>query len=155
MVRDDWERIFPGLVGAAYTITSPSDPGYNCIAWAAQDDSRWWWPDAAGLYFWPENSFRCETLEAFVEVFRKLGFQVCNEPSWESGWEKIAIYAKEDGAPTHAARQLADGRWTSKLGMGEDIVHSRLEDLSGEVYGNPVIILRRRVPDPGFEKTTP
>ena len=40
----------------------------------------------------------------------------------QDGYEKIAIYAL-DGEPTHAARQLDTGRWTSKLGKHEDIEH--------------------------------
>jgi hypothetical protein len=28
-------EVFPGLLGTAYRVTSPPDPDYNCIAWAA------------------------------------------------------------------------------------------------------------------------
>ena len=30
----------------------------------------------------------------------------------EPGFEKIALYADNSGKPTHAARQLDNGRWT-------------------------------------------
>ncbi|MCI0637958.1 MAG: hypothetical protein L0Y72_23715 [Gemmataceae bacterium] len=36
--------------------------------------------------------------------------------------------------PTHAARQLPTGRWSSKLGPSEDIEHD-LHALEGEIYG--------------------
>ena len=45
--------------------------------------------------------------------------------------QKIAIYLNSSNSPTHVARQLLDGRWTSKLGSYEDIEHSRLAGLEG------------------------
>jgi len=38
------EKWFPNLRSAAYDITSPDSPVYNCVAWAAGDDSAWWEP---------------------------------------------------------------------------------------------------------------
>lgn len=52
--------------------------------------------------------------------------------------------ARPDGSPTHAARQLPDGTWTSKLGKDVDISHDSLDGLSGDRYGTPALILRRR-----------
>jgi hypothetical protein len=54
------------------------------------------------------------------------------------------------GVPTHAARQVAADRWTSKLGELEDIEHS-LRDLEGAVYGSVVQIMKRAVPTDGAE----
>lgn len=144
MLSRDLERLFPLLAGASYEITSPAQPDYNCIAWAAGDDSRWWWPDEFYQYYWPDIAPRRPTLDAFVQAFLTLGFEVCDDPGLESGWEKVAIYAKDDGSPTHAARQLANGTWTSKLGNLEDINHPGLDHVSGRDYGRPVLFLRRR-----------
>jgi len=44
--------------------------------------------------------------------------------------------------PTHAARQLENGRWTSKLGELEDIEHD-LHHLASGAYGAVVQILKR------------
>jgi hypothetical protein len=44
---------------------------------------------------------------------------------------------------THAARQLDNGKWTSKLGQLEDIEHESLEALSGAVYGSVVQVLKK------------
>ncbi len=145
-VNERMERLFPALRGVPYEITSPATPGYNCIAWAAGDDSRWWWPDEFEQYYWPEEVPRRSTLDAFVDAFRTLGFEVCGDSSLEPGWEKAVIYTKEDGSPTHAARQLANGDWASKLGQLEDIIHPELDHVSGTVYGRPVLFLRRRRP---------
>jgi len=49
------------------------------------------------------------------------------------------------GAPTHAARQLPSGRWSSKLGPMEDIEHE-LQDVTGSVYGSVVLVLKRPLP---------
>ena len=139
----DLERLFPRLQRSAFEITSPAQPDYNCIAWAAGEDTRWWEPDAFGLYYWPEDIPRQYTLEAYSSAFRRLGFEVCGEHALEKGWEKVAIFAGEDGVPTHAARQLPDGTWTSKLGKLEDISHPEVEHVAGTAYGKPVRFLRR------------
>ena len=104
-----------------FTVTSPASPVYNCIAWAAADATRWRWPDAFGLYYWPEQAPRAETLDAFVAVFGVLGYETCGDPHYEPAFEKVAIYADGRGRPTHASRQLENGHWTSKLGQEVDI----------------------------------
>ena len=48
----------------------------------------------------------------------------------------------KDGICTHASLQLADGKWTSKLGFLNDISHS-LHALEGELYGSVVCIMKR------------
>jgi len=153
VVKEHLEQIFPGLRGAPYEITSPAQPDYNCVAWAAGDDSRWWEPGE--FQYWPEGVSREYTTEAYAEAFKHLGFEECGDARLEEGWEKVAIFATEDGLPAHAPRQLADGRWTSKLGKLQDIVHTALEQVSGQDYGSPIIILRRRRRKPALEEGTP
>ena len=64
----------------------------------------------------------------------------------EQGIEKIAIYA--DGKVyEHAARQLANGKWTSKMGKGEVIEHDTPEDLVGPAYGQVVKFMQRKRPE--------
>jgi hypothetical protein len=138
--------LFPDLNQENCTETSPESRRYNCIAWAANNDGRWWWPDAFNVGYWPSNAPREETLEAFVRAFESLGYFQCADGSLEPGFEKIALYAKGAGEkliPTHAARQLPNGRWTSKLGNCEDIEHSTVEALLGPSYGSPVCYLKR------------
>ncbi len=62
----------------------------------------------------------------------------------EVEYEKLAIYADADGLPKHVARQLVDGRWTSKLGGWEDIEHEALEDLDSPDYGTSKMFMRKR-----------
>jgi hypothetical protein len=74
-------------------------------------------------------------------AFATVGFENCSTDEWEPGFEKIALFAR-DGVPQHAARQLATGRWTSKLGAMEDIEHD-LRDLEGTLYGSVVLFMKR------------
>ena len=135
------ELLFPSLSGTAYEVTSPAQPEYNCIAWAAGDNSRWWEP--APDYYWPEGVSRQYTVRAYLEAFQTLGYEFCQDGDLEEGMEKVALFADSVGNPTHAARQLDDGTWTSKLGQLEDIRHIDLDHISGSQYGNPVLVLQR------------
>lgn len=86
-------------------------------------------------------------MAAFLAAFATFGYAECPDGDFEAGREKVALFAAagEDGAlvPTHAARQLANGRWTSKLGAGEDIEHDRVSDVEGPLYGSAVRFARR------------
>jgi hypothetical protein len=140
------EDTFPGLASGGYTVTSPRDKSYNCIAWAAGDTRNWWWPVPEGEdTFWPAGVTRAETLSAFRDAFASLGYVECSSGDLEAGFEKIAIFADDQGVPLHAARQLPEGRWTSKLGELEDISHA-LPDLTGAVYGSVALLMKRPLP---------
>jgi hypothetical protein len=93
-------------------------------------------------FYWPPQAPRNFSVQAFIEAYRTLGFTPCDDTSFEPGSEKVAIYAKPDLRVQHAARQLSNGRWTSKLGDLEDIEHL-LDGLSGAQYGAVVQILKR------------
>ena len=138
---------FPNLHPQNYSITSPRKNRYNCIAWAAGCETRWWWPAEKG--FWPEGIPREVTLAAFVAAFDTLGYEPCGDGSLEQGYEKIALFARKehDGTlvPTHAAKQLSNGRWTSKLGALHDIEHLKVEDVNGPGYGAPVQFMSRPI----------
>lgn len=143
------EMAFPGLARGGYRITSPADPDYNCLAWAMADASKWWWPGPdIDTEYWPPGIPRETTLDAFRVVFVLLGYVECAEEEAEAGFEKVAVFTVGQSKPTHAARQLPTGRWTSKLGRMEDIEHS-LRDLEGTIYGTVALILKRPIPEAG------
>lgn len=146
MVEPSLEDVFPGLRSQPYQITSPRDHRYNCIAFAAADDRNWWWPDAAGEDSWPAGVARAETVDAFRDAFATLGYVVCDDDQMEARYEKVALFALA-GVPKHAARQLPNGRWISKLGPSEDIEH-RLHDLMGMAYGAVVLVMKRLAMSP-------
>jgi hypothetical protein len=137
------EILFPKLRGSEYSITSPATPEYNCIAWAAGDTEAWWWPDSQNIYYWPPDVPRSETLAAFLRAYEILGYSRCHDANTEEGFEKVALYIGPNGKPTHAARQLPSGSWTSKLGQLEDIEHRSLESLINSPYGSIAVILKR------------
>jgi hypothetical protein len=142
MPNPDLERSFPGLTRGTYSITSPPDPSYNCAAWAAGETIRWWDPSLQQGYYWPSSVARDQSVTALVAAFASLGFESCADSRPEPGFEKLAIYADTHGLPTHVARQLPTGTWTSKLGASEDIEHEALQQLEGAVYGRVVKCLR-------------
>ena len=98
-------------------------------------------------YYWPPTAPREETLDAFIGAFAVVGFEQCLRGDHELGQEKVALFADASGRPTHVAKQLADGRWTSKMGKLEDITHDRLTGVQGSTYGWPVVFLRRATPN--------
>jgi len=122
-------RMFPRL--REITLTSPEDATYNCLGWAAEDVAHWW----DHLNYWPAKVPRQWSLAAYCQVYQSLGYEACATPELEAGFTKVAIFVDHNGLPTHAARQLSDGFWTSKLGRMWDITH-RLEEVGGaEGYG--------------------
>jgi hypothetical protein len=63
----------------------------------------------------------------------------------EKGFEKVAIYVKGNQNPTHAARQLDSGIWTSKIGNEEDIEHSSPAVLEGLEYGAVAVVMKKSI----------
>jgi hypothetical protein len=134
---------FPNLTSGNHSVTSPETVEYNCIAWAAGDTEAWWWPDASRMYYWPPDIEPQDTLEGFERAFETLGYRRCSDLQLEPGYEKIVIYVGSTGKPTHAARQLGTGKWTSKLGRMQDIQHDTPEGVCGEAYGEIALVMRR------------
>lgn len=122
-------------------LTSPSSVLYNCIAWAANDTNLWWWPDS--ISYWPTNVPRIQTVDAFIQAFGTLGYEPCDNEQLEPECEKVAIFVDENGEPTHAARQLYNGKWTSKLGQNVDVEHELYCKSVNRLYGRVGIILKR------------
>ena len=82
-------------------------------------------------------------MDAYIQAFATLGYAPCDNGDLEFDTEKVVLYAKDDGLPTHAARQLPSGLWTSKLGQLEDVTHHTLDGISGSLYGTPSQFLKR------------
>jgi hypothetical protein len=140
-LHERFRGALPRLTPDNYRVSSLASEQYNCIAWAANQIDIWWWP-VEGRY-WPEGLPREETIEAFQAAFDTLGYVPGPDAGHVEGWEKVALYAV-GGKPTHAARQLPNGWWTSKLGPNFDIEHLSPEIVGGGVYGDVVVILGRR-----------
>jgi hypothetical protein len=137
-------KCFPLLTPDNYRVSSVETENYNCLAWAADDQSRWWEPTPDK--YWPPNAPQRGDLQSFVRAYETLGYAVCGGANLETGFEKIALYADATGRPTHAARQLPGGNWTSKLGQWEDIEHDTVGDVEGDgpyCYGRVHTFMQR------------
>lgn len=134
---------FPNLMPDGGVERSPQTPqcDYNCIAFAADEQDRVWWPGDPDCY-WPLSDGDV-TLKNFENAFRSLGYRVCSHALLEPGFEKIAFYVA-GGNPTHAAKQLPDGRWKSKLGVDwEDVEHNTLRGVESALYGKAVRFMKK------------
>jgi len=131
-----------------WTPNSLPDDDYNCFGYAV-DDGKSFWTHELSLtnagYYWPDGVPRSETIEAYSASFATRGWEVCEDGSLEEGFEKVVLYAKNNGTqPWHASRQLADGTWVTKFGTNADAVHAEVEALTSRALGRPVRFFRRR-----------
>lgn len=137
----------PRVSTTDYVKSSEARKRCNCFAWAAGDSTRNWYPGGApDISYWPPGVRDDLSLDAFVDAYAKVGFQRCDGGALVEGVEKIALYVDSAGDPSHAARQLPDGLWESKMGAWEDIRHQTLECLEGGEYGTVVVYLSRLRP---------
>lgn len=152
-VHDEIEEDFSNLRdahGSKYTVTSCADGRYNCLSWATGDITNKWDSTLEGVgYYWPPGIGRNDTPDEWAQIFVLHGYQLTTDRTHEHGFEKVAIYASHDGpdGALHAARQLRDGNWTSKLGDGSDIEHADLQCLEGELFGTVMRVLKKYRPD--------
>lgn len=143
--------LFPELKNDLdFKVTSPKTPNYNCIAWAYYHDDRWMWPGGQdlkicdGFHYWPDGIEDSEDVSAFIKAFEKSGYCLCENSDFEEGYRKIALYVKKGTTEcTHAARQLSNGKWTSKLGQLNDIQHGTPYTIEGKLYGVVYCIMKK------------
>lgn len=145
------KHLFPKLEDDVdFKVTSPQTPDYNCIAWAYHHNDRWMWPggqefkNCDGFHYWPDGVEDSTDVSAFIKAFEKTGYSLCEDCSFEKGYRKIALYVEKGTTEcTHAARQLSNGKWTSKLGQLNDIQHGTPYTIEGDLYGEVYCIMKR------------
>lgn len=94
-------------------------------------------------YYWPDYPPADSTVATLSIIFSHEGYEACADGNLESGYEKLVLYYRPStGEFLHVARQMPDGRWTSKLGKGEDITHNSVEALEG-YYGQVCRYMRK------------
>ena len=135
-------HLLPNLATTRFFVRSPRTRDYNCIGWAATRSLDQWWEPVGEKYYWPAAAPKAYTIAAFTTAFATVGYSTQVDSTLQSGIEKIALYSLA-GHPTHAARQLANGWWTSKIGQYWDIEHPSLQALEGEEFGAVACILAR------------
>lgn len=137
---------FPGLKNDRnFKITSPEDPKYNCIAWAAIKNNVWLWPTNGNLdaLIWPKSIPRNTEVLSFKLLFESYGYELCTEWKYEHHFQKVGFYVDKKNQITHGTRQTINGHWTSKLGSGWDIEHNNPFSIEGDEYGKVIFFMKR------------
>lgn len=132
---------FPNLTNSNHEIKSSATDEYNCIAWAVGIDNEFIWPDV-NCQYWPDDLPLEPAIEALIMFYQRFGFDECESGNFEDGFEKIALYVASNGQPKHAARQINEKLWTSKLGGNVDIEHT-LDAIEGPTYGSATVFMKR------------
>lgn len=151
-IKKDLFEIFPNLLyDDQFEITSKASPDYNCIAWACNYNERWIQPlylekpNLDCVVWWPPNASEGTDIVYLKLVFEDHGYFECESGEHEEGYRKVALYYfEETNEWTHAARELANGCWTSKLGHSSDIQHSTPETIESDVYGKVFCYMKRK-----------
>lgn len=123
---------------------SPKTTEYNCIAWAAGETNRKWQPITG---YWPHKYtfvHQYDHVDSLVKALETVDYIECPNSTLEPGYEKVAIYGRNLLCWQHAARQLPNGNWTSKMGNSVDFEHYNLECLEGESFGTVLKYMRRK-----------
>lgn len=131
-VNDAVHNSFPHMNN--FEIIGPPDNTFNCIGWALGMNNHFIWPGY--------------NIENFDDLIDKAGGEECEDGKLEPGFTKIALFGSDLGyktEPTHMARQLSNGKWTSKLGGNGKIIHE-LNEMEGGCYGH-VIKFYKIAPD--------
>lgn len=152
-IKDKIIDNFPELVkDSNFKITSKETSKYNCIAWAYLLEDKWMWPNTGdytfldGIHYWPSDEIIDCDVKNFIKAFELKGYEYCENGNHEEGYRKIALYVKPNTTEcTHAARELKNGFWTSKLGRLEDIQHGTPYTLEGKVYGKVYCFMKKKI----------
>jgi hypothetical protein len=132
------ELNFPRLAEKVnFEFTSPHTYDYNCVAWADNKQDDW-------TQFYDNQGNLILAAGRYIQHFLDQGFFEIDNGDFELGEQKVAIYINSiTGHFKHVARQLENGRWTSKLGDWEDIEHTEVGVLLGPSYGDTIVFLGR------------
>ncbi len=131
---------FPNLASEGFEIIDEPSEQYNCIAYATGYTDRRWDPN--GRDYWPSWATETARIESLIEVFTGLGYERCDDSHFGDGYQKVALYEIQ-GAAKHVAIQMPNGLWRSKMGKGPVIEHRSPESLSGGMYGEATVFMRR------------
>ena len=144
-LNQEREEAFPFLAACGYYKTSDETPVYNCVAYAAGDQTQKWGVTSypPNLY-WPEGASKGDGIDDLKSAFEVCGWERATGGDVEEGFDKVALYADDEGEWQHAAIQWPNGEWSSKLGDWEDIRHANTHAVSGGDYGKVWYYMKKR-----------
>lgn len=96
--------------------------------------------------WWPEGVPYDENRESLVALFEYFGFESSDNNVLEDGYDKVALYADEEGW-THAARVISNNTLHSKIGTAWDIHHSDNDLFAETEYGSIFTYMKRPIAD--------
>ena len=145
-------QAFPKLLhDIGFKVTSKATPDYNCIAWACNYSERWIQPPYLGrpnldcVVWWPPEVPEGLEIDSLIKVFEFHGYSQCDSGEHENGYRKVALYYDEKTKEwTHAARELLNGCWTSKLGEYIDIQHGSPKTIENDDYGKVYCFMKKK-----------
>jgi hypothetical protein len=142
-IAEKWPNL---LLGTNFCYSSYKKRGYNCVAYALGVENKDWDMLVFAKMFGLNKNDLDHSANGYAIIFReKFGFEICQESEKEEGFKKIALYENNEGDFKHLSLQLENGKWTSKMGVYEDINHRDLNSISGDFYGHPVMFMKKTI----------
>lgn len=137
--KEYYRKLFP-LLTDYELIPNSESMEYNCISHTLNINNDISWPFDNNNY-WPVS--RDLTKESFDKFYEFHGFEKMNllDFSYDSKYIKVALYTNK-GIPTHAAIQVDEFFWESKIGELGIIKHDLFE-IEDNVYGEVAQIYRK------------
>lgn len=136
LISDEYLRKSFNFIENYQILEGTSSPHYNCISHTLNIKNKWSWPKSVDSdNYWPISNIS-ETIDAFDEFYEYHGFTKTNMNKIYLGKNKIVLYSIGE-IPKHAALQIKDDLYESKMGRGEIIRHDPF-DIENSIYGNIV-----------------
>ena len=154
---DQGMAYYPGMTPSNWEAVGEATDQYNCIANSMGRKDTWMFP-----------SFE---KGPYLQMYQNEGYLPLESMDYrfQPGLEKVVLYGVGPSDPgywdmvkgaisahmgntdrslliTHAARQESDGVYTSKFGAQELVATASPEDVAGEAYGRPLVVLARQRP---------
>lgn len=137
-----------------FSITSPLTDVYNCIAFAMGTQEMWIaCANPNGTFaWWPPTVERTMNPQSLINAFAYMGFQQCDNPLPEEGYDKVVLYKTfaediQEYEWTHAAKVFSDNELHSKVGSYKDIHHRDGDIFEGTDYGQEYAYMKRPIAD--------
>ena len=137
---------YPNIInGINFKIVEQDDINFNCIAHSLGIRNMSIWPAKLELWVWDKSLPYINTINNFVNLYRKFNYEICEDSSWEPDYDKIALYISIlscRNTVSHAAKQIDSYWWSSKMG-GDELFEHDLEAIENKNVGTKYVFLKR------------
>jgi hypothetical protein len=96
--KPELEVKWQNLSRTDYQVTSPKSQEYNCFAWAAEENDRWWQPIPGEQFYWPEGVPQEETDEVNGKTVTLLRRSLNSVPEITNAGRVLRISVPTDGS---------------------------------------------------------